>query len=124
MESHVTTTEQETTVSIQQTVEQTLTRTGYGSYMRQAGPVVEALVARETGLAEKLIDYAVDAGAEEDEIRAYLTEIGMSVPAQPVEEDDDEEDEEDNSDILRGLRRIEDRIDSLTEFARANGYRG
>ena len=80
-------TTQNETVGITQTVRTALNSAGYGSYISYAGPVIEALTARENDLAEKLIDYAVDAGADADEVKQYMRQIGLIVPA--TEEDPD-----------------------------------
>lgn len=112
------------TASIQQTVEQLLRANGQGFYLSYAGPVIAALDERERILTGKLVDYAIDAGADESEVKAYLREMGMAVDA-----DEDEELESDDTDtdalgrieqMLTGLGR---QVDSLTEFARRNGYR-
>lgn len=121
------TTQNETVRSINDTIQRALQEAGYGSYFSYARPVVEALTRRETDLSEKLIDYAVDAGADADEVKAYLREIGMAVTPDPTPEPEvDESDDEDSV-----LARIDERlatlaatVESLSRFARDNGYRG
>lgn len=122
------TTQNETHIdSISATVQAALQNAGYGSYMTYARPVVEALDTREREIASLLIDYAVDAGADADEVKAYLREIGMAVTPDPEPEvEDDESDDEDSV-----LARIDERlatlaatVESLSQFARNNGYRG
>ena len=111
------------TAGISQTVQRALQDAGYGSYIAYAGPVIEALTARETAMADKLVDYAVDAGADLDEVQRYLREIGMIVPH--VEEDiEDEVETTTLSRIENSLGAIARQIESLTQFARSNGYRG
>ena len=120
-------TTQNETQGITQTVRSALNNAGYGSYISYAGPVIEALTARETDLSEKLIDYAVDAGGSADEVRHYLREIGMAVTV--IEEDEPEVEPEVTS-KKKGkqskrelLERLSAQVDSLTDFARRNGYR-
>jgi len=110
------------TAGISQTVQRALQDAGYGSYIAYAGPVIEALTARETAMADKLVDYAVDAGADLDEVQRYLREIGMIVPH--VEESEDEVETTTLSRIENSLGAIARQIESLTQFARSNGYRG
>jgi hypothetical protein len=122
------TTQDETTRDIATTVRTALNGRGQGSYYDSyAPPVVAALVERETDLSEKLIDYAVDAGADGTEVKAYLREIGMAVATDPEPETQAEE-SADPEDILTridaNLRTLTATVTSLTDFARRNGYRG
>jgi len=113
------------TAGISQTVQRALQDAGYGSYIAYAGPVIEALTARETAMADKLVDYAVDAGADLDEVQRYLREIGMIIPTR--ETSATEEDEVETTTLSRienSLGAIARQIESLTQFARSNGYRG
>jgi hypothetical protein len=116
------------TTSIEQTVSQYLNGNGLGGYANRVQPVVDNLIARERDMSEKLITYAVDQGANESEVRSYLEQIGMTVPsAEPFILDDDEEEEEapsGDSDTSSKLDAIMARLDSLTAFARRNGYSG
>jgi hypothetical protein len=119
-----------TSASISDTIQQALQQAGYGSYVSYARPVVEALEAREKEIASQLIDYAIDYDASEEEVRTYIAETGMAVPDPVVEDEEDEEDEPESADtgaigrVERLLTSLTERIDSLTEFARTNGYRG
>jgi vacuolar-type H+-ATPase subunit I/STV1 len=119
-------TTQNETISIEQAIRTALNGRGMGSYFDQyARPVVVALNARETDLSERLVDYAVDAGGDAAEVRAYLREIGMAVADEPEDEADDEDgSDESNTRIASTLERIERTLEGLTSFARANGYRG
>ena len=125
----MTTTDTNTTAaSIEDTIRTTLEQAGYGSYMRQAAPVVTALVEREKALASTLVDYAVDQGdADEDEIKSYLREVGMTLaddPAPEAEESTEEPAGAGDPSIAAALQEIKSTLDGLTSFARANGYRG
>lgn len=116
------------TASIQQTVEQLLQASGQGYYLSYAGPAIAALDERERILTGKLVDYAVDQGADESEIKAYLREMGMAVEADEPEVEDEDEDEESKDTGAMGrieqmLTSLTGQVDSLTEFARRNGYR-
>lgn len=116
---------------INETIREALQDSGYGSYISYAGPVIEALQQRERELSSLLIDYAVDAGADETEVRAYLREIGMVV-AEPQSEPEDQrlESDEDSmtEDVLTSLdakiNSIAEMVNSLAQFARSNGFRG
>jgi len=124
-------TTQNETQGIAQTIRTAMNTNGAGGYYdTYARPVVVALTTRETELSEKLVDYAVDAGADGAEVKAYLREIGMAVATDPESEDPESEDVESEDEdatttrIASALERIEQRIESLTDFARRNGYRG
>lgn len=115
--------------SIAQTVRSAMNGRGQGSYYDSyATPVVAALVDRETELSERLIDYAVDAGASAAEVRDYLRQIGMAVAADAEPEEEEEPDNDEDTSALgrieQTLNRLATRIDGLTDFARRNGYRG
>jgi hypothetical protein len=121
-------TTQNETSGISATVQAALRNSGYGSYFTYATPVVEALTARETDIASSLIDYAVDAGADAEEVKAYMRQVGMVVATEPEEEpevdDDDDSDTGAMGRIEQAITALTGRIDSLTQFARNNGYRG
>jgi len=125
------TTQNETTRPISETIQQALQDAGYGSYMSYAQPVIAALTAREEAITEKLVGYAEANGADTEEVTAMLNDLGMAVraPEPEAEESDendgsDEGDGSDNSRIASALGRIEEQISRLTDFARRNGYRG
>lgn len=111
--------------TIQQTVQTALSQQGLNGYARQAEPVIALLVDREREISERLIDYAGDLGADTREVRQQLSGLGMAVP-EPEPEDD-----EDTTADSAAIGRIEQmltamgrQIESLTDFARRNGYRG
>lgn len=123
----MTSTTQNAPATIESTVENALVSAGFSTYLRQAQPVVQALVEREQAIAEKLLDYAGDAGASTDEVTELLTSLGVSLkPEEPevAETAIDDPGTGDNARIASALERIEQRLDSLTAFARNNGYRG
>ena len=123
----MTSTTQNETTSIEQTIREALNNAGYGSYISYARPVVEALVAREKRIASSLIDYAIDNDASEEEVRTYISETGMAVPDLVADQDENTEDDSDTGALGRieqALTNLTGRIDSLTQFARSNGYRG
>jgi len=125
-------TTQNETQDIATTVRAAMNGRGQGSYYDSyATPVVAALVDRETNLSERLIDYAVDAGASASEVRDYLRQIGMAVAITEAEDYDTDDEEPDNDEDTSALGRIErtlnslaTRIDGLADFARRHGYRG
>lgn len=111
--------------TIQQTVQTALSQQGLNGYARQAEPVIALLVDREREISGRLIDYAGDLGADTEAVRRQLSELGMAVP-EPEPEDD-----EDTTADSAAIGRIEQmltamgrQIESLTDFARRNGYRG
>jgi hypothetical protein len=117
------------TTSIEETVRTALNERGYSSYMNVAQPVIEKLAERERGITEQLLSLAGDLGADTDDVRGRLAELGLTLPAVSVldDDDDDEEDdapEPDGSDTSSKLDAIMARLDSLTAFARRNGYSG
>lgn len=117
------TTENETTASIQTVIEETLRNNGYSTYITYARPVVTALTEREYAISEKLLAIAESMEADEDEIREALKGVGLAVK-DPEPEPVEDEETDDTSRIASALERIESRLDSLTQFARSNGYRG
>lgn len=118
------------------TVEQALTARGYGSYMAQAQPVIEALTAREQAISKHLLEVATESmDLDGGNVRQVLIEAGLSVkePEPELIEEDDEEDGEEWTDgrldrlaskFETALDEITRAVGSLTEFARRNGYRG
>lgn len=113
--------------TIQQTVQTALSQQGLNGYARQAEPVIALLVNRERDISERLIDYAGDLGADTREVRQQLSGLGMAVPEPEPEDDDDEDTTADSAAIGRieqMLTAMGRQIDSLTDFARRNGYRG
>lgn len=113
--------------SIEETIRQALTERGNGSYMTYAQPAIQALTAREQEISEQLLAFAESMDAPEDEVREALKNAGLTVkdPEPDVEpEDDDDDADENTSRIASALERIEQRIESLTAFARRNGYTG
>jgi len=110
--------------TISNTVTTVLTARGQGSYVTFAQPVVEALINRELAISEELLHYAGDAGADVHSVRDMLLELGMAVPSESVPEDEIDEDDPGIQAQMRSLHEITQRLDSLTAFARANGYRG
>ena len=115
----------ETVRPIDATIRQSLQEGGYGSYFSYAGSVIAALHRREMALSTMLIDYAVDAGADETEVRSYLREIGMAVAdAQPSEDDESAEPEDILTRIDARLNGLVEKVEGLAQFARNNGWRG
>jgi len=112
-----------TTATIEATIEGALRTAGLSTYQRQAQPVIQALVEREQAIAERLLDYAGDNGASTDEVAAMLTDLGMSLkPEEPEVEETTEP--AGQGDVATALANIQRTLDSLTQFARSNGYRG
>lgn len=117
------TTTQNTGTTIEATIEGALRTAGLSTYQRQAQPVIQALVEREQAIAERLLDYAQDNGASTDEVTAMLTDLGMSLkPEEP--ETVEAPASNGQGDVAAALANIQRTLEGLTQFARANGYRG
>ena len=70
------TTENQTVRSIEDTVRSAMNSNGAGGYYdTYAGPVVANLVAREQTIAEKLVGYAEANGADTEEVTAMLADL-------------------------------------------------
>lgn len=110
--------------TIEDTVRQVLQRSGNGAYTAYAQPVVTALVERELTISERLVSLATEQTylAEED-ARRVIAQTGIAMSGPEPEVDDEPEDDDDEAGIAAALDRIERRLDSLTDFARRNGYR-
>jgi hypothetical protein len=109
--------------TIEETVRRALAERGLSSYVQSAGPAIDALVQRERGIAAKLIDYArTETDIDDDEVREFLESTGMAVP-EPEPELEPRVDGE-LGQVLEALQAIATKVDSLTRYARANGYEG
>ena len=108
--------------SIGHVVEDILVARGYSQYRSYASPVIDGLIERERDVADRIVDAeGIGDGLTRDEIRAILEGCGMSVRP-PVEAEAGQPMAE--ADLASVLGRIERTLGALTEFARANGYRG
>src|SRR5262245_13548927 len=108
--------------SIGHVVEDILVARGYSQYRSYASPVIDGLIERERDVADRIVDAeGIGDGLTRDEIRAILEGCGMSVRP-PVEAEAEQPMAE--ADLASVLGRIERTLGALTEFARANGYRG
>lgn len=115
-----------TTSTIEETVQSTLQSRGQGSYLSYAAPVVQALVEREQGISATLIEKATEADLDFD-VKAFLTEIGLSVTPEPEPEPEPEaatEDEGDLAAIRRMLGSLAEKVEAMTTFARRHGFNG
>lgn len=118
--------------TISETINNALDQRGLSSYKAQARPIVEQLTQREREISDQLLSYASDLGADTTEVKERLRELGMEVTPDPEEEfllEEDDEVEDTTADtpaiarIEQALARLTTNIESLTEFARRNGYR-
>lgn len=108
--------------TIQETVDQSLSAAGYGSYGQYARPVVTALVDREQQIVGRLIEFAQSTDLDVEQVRGALQECGMHMPPAPVAETTQAPAAE--GDLAATLGRIEQALTGLTAFARQNGYNG
>lgn len=104
--------------TIQQTVEQALGTQYVRQYRTHVDRVVSALVQREEGLCDEVVGLADENGVDADEAREALAGTGMHTPHSRGDNGGD------NSGVSEALARIQQTLDSLTTFARRNGYRG
>lgn len=111
--------------TIEETVRDSLTERGLSSYVQSAGPAIDALVQRERGIAAKLIDYArTETDIDDDEVREFLESTGMAVPEPEPELEPRVGVDGELGQVLEALQAIATKVDSLTRYARANGYEG
>jgi hypothetical protein len=109
--------------TIETTVTTTLQQLGLSQYVSYAARMTRALQDRERQISSALIDYAVDAGADADDIRAYLDELGMEVdeerPASPISAVPDA----DLPALRQQMAQMARQLEVLTEFATRHGLR-
>lgn len=110
------------TTTINDTIRAELERAGYGSYVRYADTVILALEQREVEISQKLLTYAVEAGISQEQAEQYLHVAGLTVPGED-DSDVDEERGEGLTQLERIVGQLAQQVDSLTAFARRNGYR-
>lgn len=115
--------------TIQETVDQSLSAAGYGSYGQYARPVVTALVDREQQIVGRLIEFAQHSDLNVDEVRNALTQAGMMMPPAPEPTpaqgwNQTVDPASGEGDLAGTLARIEQALTGLTQFARQNGYNG
>jgi hypothetical protein len=122
------TTTNTTAATIESTIEGALRTAGLSTYQRQAKPVIDALVAREQDLAEKILDYAEEQGANTDEVTSLLTSLGVALkPEEPETVAAEANGQGDTGALARieaSLSSLTATVSSLSDFARRNGYRG
>lgn len=114
--------------TIRETATSLLQQRGMGSYITQAEPVIEGLEARDAVITERLTDYAVGMGVSEDEVDRLMVEVGLRAPSPVLSiangASGGSADSGDDERAPAWAQQIIDRIDSLTTFARRNGYSG
>lgn len=116
--------------TIEETIEQALAKSGLGSYARQAGPVVDALVRRESQIATDLIGFASQKGLSEAEATEAIRATGLCVPTTGTLASADAQNqagmaggEPGGDDLTATLARINATLEDLSGFARQNGWR-
>lgn len=65
--------------SIQETVQQAMSRHGLSGYTSQARPVIDALVERERAISDTLIRFATEQGLTRSDASAACAEAGLAV---------------------------------------------
>jgi hypothetical protein len=63
--------------SIRDVITEGLSQQGLSSYSRQAEPIVSALEARETEMADSLVDFAVENGMGRESAVSALRDVGL-----------------------------------------------
>src|SRR5262245_18924793 len=69
--------------TIREVVEQSLSHSGYSSYLHYAGPTIGALEQREAGIYNDLVAAGISLGANQADIEALLDQAGMTAPRPP-----------------------------------------
>jgi hypothetical protein len=116
--------------SIEETIRASLTQHGYDSpaVLEYAVPVITALENRERRITTTLLAYATAEGFNVEAVRQALDNAGLVVPrtgVTPGMPDDPFVDQPlTGQHLAETLERLSRQIDSLTTFARANGFRG
>lgn len=119
--------------TISETVLGTLRERGYGQYSSYATPVIDALVQREAGIVDNIMEFATAQGLSREQAREACRTAGLSVPdpePTPIQSSQGPGQAE-GGDLAATLARIEAglnsmnaQVSSLTRFARDNGYTG
>lgn len=65
--------------SIQETVQQEMSRRGLSGYTSQARPIIDALVERERAISDTLIRFATEQGLTRSDASAACEEAGLAV---------------------------------------------
>jgi hypothetical protein len=102
--------------SIRDTVREALRTSGLQGYERQAGPVITALEQREQEIADAVRRVAQDKGLRSHEIDGVMRQVGLA--------DSSTSTSTSASGGSADLASLQRQVDSLTAFARQNGYRG
>jgi predicted metal-dependent phosphoesterase TrpH len=111
--------------TIEETVRTSLRESGREGYFTYAEPVVRALVDRERAISETLMAKGEEQlELDREEIADLLSEAGLSVPVQAPIEQVEGNGEGQLGRIEHMLTSLTERIESLTTFARRNGYSG
>lgn len=105
--------------SITEVASAQMERVGFRSYVGQAQPVLRALEDREAEIVRNLTSAATNLGLPEAEARDLLRECGLTVPVFTVQNQG-----QGGEDTPAWAQQIMQRLDSLTDFARRNGYSG
>lgn len=113
-------------MSIATTVQESLNNAGLSQYQNHAAPVVEALVTREREISEGIISAGVSAGLSADTVKSALADLGVEVtPAPEVAQANGATiGQTVDAGVASALAQIQRTLDSLSQFARSNGYRG
>jgi hypothetical protein len=114
--------------SITDTVHESLAKHGYSQYSTYARPVIEDLTKREGEMSNALVAFAVEQGLDEEDAAMAIRRVGMFIPEperpEPGTLASAEAANADPNDLAAVLGRINSTLDSLGQFARANGWRG
>lgn len=103
-------------MSIHDTVNTELRQRGLTAYADQARPVVTALVERENGIADQIINAAREQGIDEGQVRQVLEGAGMHVEAAQAAGGD--------TGLADRVADLERQVRDALAFARRQGYTG
>lgn len=103
--------------NVRDLIVETMNERGMRQYVGQAAPVIEAIEARDSEIAETLLTEGRNLGAREDQVRDLLIEVGLMSRPTPVSVS--------NGTSAGGdedrLARMERNIEALLEVARSRG---
>lgn len=108
--------------SIRETVQQSLSEQGRGSYMAHADGVITALEEREYEIRAALEDAGARLGGSEQQVRGALDSAGLMARPEPEPEAPQGSVEQgDAGQVTQILQRIESRMNRLENAARRYG---
>ena len=110
--------------NVREVVTETMRDAGLAGYEGRATPVIEALEGRDAEIAERLTEAGVDLGADRNQVRTLLMEVGLLTAPVAVPDTNGHADTGEGSDVMQILREIQSDLTGMKQFARQHGYQG